>query len=213
MRAKPYRLLVVIGLAWLAGCVESEKPLADPANSKADERMFGLWQRRDPDGAVEYLHIGREYQLPLTAGRAQPEPGLMQYTSIRHEPNNRAAEAPSGTRFFVTRIGDEDFGNWAFPQDEKDRGKPVHFAFYKYRVTPDKLDVWDMDRDETAAAIESGKLKGVVRRKARVNATDPAEYDELRITDTSENIAKFLADGGAKSCFPEKGRATYERVK
>ncbi len=213
MRAIHCRLVLAVGLAWLAGCVESEQPLSEPAASRMDDRLFGLWQRRDPDGAIEYLHIGGEYRAPLAANRSQPEPGLMQYTSVRHEPNNRAAEAPSGARFFVTRIGDEDFGNWVFPQEEKDRGKPVHFAFYKYRVTPDKHDVWDMDRDVTASAIESGKLKGVVRRKTRVNAADPLEYDELRITDTSENIAKFLADGGAKTCFPEKGHATYERVK
>jgi hypothetical protein len=213
MRAIHYRLVLAVGLAWLAGCVESEKPLSNPAASQMDQRLFGLWQRRDPDGAVEYLHIGGEYRMPLSANRAQPEPGLMQYTSVRHEPNNRQAEPPSGARFFVSRIGDEDFGNWVFPQEEKDRGKPVHFAFYKYRVTPDTLEVWDMDRDATAAAIEAGKLQGVVRRKARVNPTDAVEYDELRITDASEKIAKFLAEGGAKSCFPESGKATYQRVK
>ncbi|MGD9647132.1 MAG: hypothetical protein AB7U73_15585 [Pirellulales bacterium] len=213
MRATHFRLFLALGLAWLTGCVESEKPLSDPAISRMDQRLFGLWQRRDPDGAVEYLHIGGEYQVPLAADRARPEPGLMQYTSIRHEPNNRAAEAPSGTRFFVTQIGGEDFGSWVFPQEEKDRGKPVHFAFYKYRVTPEQLEIWDMDRDATAAAIEAGKLKGVVRRKQRTNAGDAAEYEELRITDSSENIAKFLADGGAKSCFLESGKATYQRVK
>ena len=213
MRAIHYKLLLVCGLAWLAGCVESEQPLSDPETAQMDQRLFGLWQRRDPDGAVEYLHIGGEYRLPLVVNRAQPEPGLMQYTAVRHEPNNRAAEAPSGTRFFVTRIGDDDYGNWVFPQEEKDRGKPVHYTFYKYRVKPDALEIWDMDRHATAAAIEAGKLKGVVRRKAQVNPTDAVEYDELLITDTSTNIASFLAAGGAKSCFLESGKVTYQRVK
>ena len=96
--------------------------------------------------------------------------------------------------------------------DKKDH-KPITYFFVKYRVDEKELTVWIQEPETTAQAIEAGKLKGVVTRKKKDCAPNGSEIEPLRITASSENIAAFFAGGGAATCYPDKNKVIYTRVR
>jgi hypothetical protein len=206
--AKLRLLLCSAILCALTSCVESEHALSEASKSQVDSRLYGLWLRTNERGDVDYLHVGREAAVPLDPNRTEPEPGLMRFCTITHVNETRALGDASSGRFFCTRIGDADVANWVFPA-EPAKNKPITYWFLKYRVDEKQLVIWDQDPEATAAAIEAGRLKGVVKRKPN------REIDELRVTDTSETVAAFFAAGGEKACFPDKpgAKSIYSRVR
>jgi hypothetical protein len=201
-------------LCTLASCVESDRPLSDALKSEQDSRLDGLWSLTNKQGDVEYLHIGAEASEPVDRNRVEPEPGMMRYCTITHSHQARGLGKAGEGHFFRTKIDGEDFANWVIPADEA-KHKPMTYCFLKYSVDEKQLVMWDQDAEATAKAIEAGKLKGVVQRKKNQGKSATAEFDELRITDSTENIAAFFAAGGAKSCFPDKASAkiVYTRVR
>jgi hypothetical protein len=62
-----------------------------------------------------------------------------------------------------------------------------------------------MDAEAKKQAIKAGKVKGVI---------EPVKdgSDRIRFTDTSENVARFVA-GAGDGLFSTKGLARMERVK
>jgi hypothetical protein len=197
--------LVLCGavLCLLASCVESDRPLSDVLKSEQDTRLYGLWSRTGESGDTEYLHVGAELTDPLERNRPQAEPGLMRYATITHSQHTHGLGKPSDGRFYRSKINGDDYANWVVPADDA-RRKPVTYCFLKYQVDDQQLVLWDQDAEATAKAIEGGKLKGVVKRKPGGDS-----FEELRITDSSENVAKFLAGGGDKTCFPDKASSKY----
>ena len=205
-------LLCCTCLAILASCVESEHPLSDPMTSKQDPRLYGVWRKAKEDDTVEYVHIGREAYEPLDPNRGQPEPGLMRYWTVKQSDKTHHVENPTGTRFFCTKIAGQDFASWV-AEPNPAQHKPRTFFLLKYHVDENQLFVWLQDPEATARAIEAGKLKGVVKRKQRKATTEAAQFDELRITDSTEELIRFLADGGAAACFLDDNKSVYSRIR
>ena len=71
------------------------------------------------------------------------------------------------------------------------------------RLEADSLLLWNMDADANQRAIEGGKVKGVIKKESFKNLNT--------ITDTTENVARFVADAG-DSLFSSKV-IRLERVK
>lgn len=208
------RLLLACGvLLSLGACVESDHPIADVSTSQQDPRLYGLWRQTNTDGETNYIMIGAEESEPLEAGRSAVEPGLMCYWAITQNAQTHAVPEPEGARFYCTPVGDQDFANWVTPVDEQNKGRPTTYFFVKYHVAGDRLSVWVQDLEITAAAIEAGKLKGVVQRKPKTAAIGADTIESVKITDTSENIKAFLAGGGAVSCFPDKNKIEYQKIR
>jgi hypothetical protein len=198
----------------LASCVESDRPLSDLSKSQHDTRLCGVWANTDERGDIDYLHIGAETTEPLERGHSSPEPGLMRYCTVTHTHQSQGLAKAGEGHFYSAKIGGEDFANWVIPANEAEH-KPLTYCFLKYQVDDKQLILWDQDAEATARAIEDGKLKGIVKRKQRAGAPVVGEFDELRITDSTENIAAFLAGGGVKACFPDKpsSKTIYARVR
>ena len=62
------------------------------------------------------------------------------------------------------------------------------YILVKYRVEDDGLLLWAMDKDAKKEAIQYGKIKGEVK--------EGDGGTRIRFTDTTENLAKFVADAG-----------------
>ena len=156
-----------------------------------------------------------ETATPLDKTLNVPEAGLMHYATIDHtQPDCAKLSKVSEGQFFCTRIGNDDFVSWVIPADPAQH-KPITYIFLKYRVNDRQLVIWDQDAEATAQAIETGKIRGVVMRKKGPNGENAGGFDELRITDSTENIVAFLAGGGSATCFPDKpdAKTTYQRVR
>jgi len=207
------RMLAGCGLLLtLVGCVESEQPLSSASTAQQDPRLHGLWSHSD-GGNTAYILIGAAEDPPSESGRPPVEPGMMRYWSLERNDETQKLAPPSGAQFWCTKVGDHDFGNWISPATKEEPAKPETYFFVKYRVEGDRLSIWLQDPGKTAAAIEAGKLQGTVKRRPANASFNPGGVESIRITDSSENIRKFLADGGAVSCYPEENRVTYQRVR
>jgi hypothetical protein len=72
------------------------------------------------------------------------------------------------------------------------------YAILKYEIDGDKVSVWEMSDKTRRKAVEAGKVKGNIKER-------------FCFTDTTENLAKFLADPANADLFDKK--TTYQRVK
>ena len=207
-------LLLALCLLSATACVESKYALSDPETSPQAPELYGLWKSTSPSGDISYVHVGAGVELSVDPAKSLPESGLMQFLLIAHngasaapQPHSIRLTKPFGFRFFVTEI---DGANYATcvpdPELGKPRTLPTGYFFMKYKVDGDRLEVWDMNNDATAAAIEAGKLGGTVQREA-------GRLKRVAITDKPEKIARFLASGGAAEVFIDSGKSTYERTK
>jgi hypothetical protein len=194
---KPLFLVGVAACLCASGC-DSKNPLSDPQTSKADERLAGVWRHRSDDGD-EYYHVGH-------AGEKFP-PGMMRVVWIKHSKGN--VEPPGECLVFPTVLGDKTYLNVAFGKDEKsvkgldEKGWNAadvdSYTLYKYKFDGDKLLVYGIDAEAKEKAIKSGKVMGTVGDHS------------AQFTDTTENVARFVAEAGDSLWNTEKpGR--LERV-
>ena len=80
-------------------CFDSKVPLSDPTESKADQRLIGVWRLRSNDGAVSYHHFGRvRGKLPAS---------VMRMTWISHKTDGTIEQ--DEFLVFPTTIGDKTY--------------------------------------------------------------------------------------------------------
>ncbi len=196
---KPLFLIGVALCLCASGCDDSKNPLSDPKTSKADERLVGVWLERADDSDV-YYHVGH-------AGEKFPA-CVLRIVEIRH--SKGTVEVPQEYLAFPTVIGDKTYLNFVLDGDKKLvksldekgwKGDDVDcYTLLKYQIDGDKLVVWIMDEDAKQKAIESGKVKGVIK------SNHPAKF-----TDTMENVARFVKEAG-DSLWNTKEPGRFERV-
>jgi hypothetical protein len=205
MRTKPLLLAALVICPLFAGCYDSKNPLSDPEKSKLDPRLSGLWLLRERDRAgldARYFHIG-------VAGDKLP-PGVMRAVEVGHN-SDGTLERPVEFLMFSTTIGSSAYLNLAVGSDEqlkalKEKGwKGVEGYFLmKYTVEGDTLLVWKMDADAKQRAIESRKVRGEITPEGVLE-------DMNTLTDTMENVARFVAAAGDSSFATNAGH--LDRVK
>ena len=72
------------------------------------------------------------------------------------------------------------------------------YSLFKYKVSDNQLTIWFCDNTEV---IRKGELKGGFWLTA----------DSL--TDSTENIVRYLEQGGDKTLFPDTLKIVFKRVK
>jgi hypothetical protein len=187
MKIRLFLSMAVVCL-FLSGCDDSKNPLSDPQKSKPDSRLAGVWRVRDTEGDVTYYHIG-------AVGDKLPR-SLMRAIGVTHKKNGRIE--PAGEfLIFPTPLGRNTYLNLAGGDqqhikllEEKGWNPEAAGGFFllKYAVEGDALTVWPMDADAKRRAIEIGKIKGLIEKQQYV--------DTIRFTDTTENVARFVAGAG-----------------
>jgi len=195
---KSLLLVAAIAIFMPACCpMVSVNPLSEPGG--IDERLFGVWRPVTPEGERVYLHVGKESDTTLVA------------LSVEHMDSGRLDTARMP--FFLTRTNTNDYWNIRYEDLEDNLAKGyAGFFFMKYTFPDDDtLYVYQLDRKPIMAAIKAGKLKGRITYKVKEVSpgvqlkTLPAEKsaDCVTITDTSENLLKYLETGGHQALFPE----------
>jgi hypothetical protein len=199
--------LCVAAACLLGTSCDSKNPLSDPTQSKPDPRLAGVWRAKDPDGGAEYYHVGR-------AGDKLPE-SVMQLVIVTHEKDGQLKD-PGVMLMFPTVLGNTAFLNVgidgsnhqesAVDRLKREGWKPgilEIYGLFRYRVEGDAILLWQMTEDAKKQAITSGKIKGDAAQKGQMG---PSHF-----TDTTENVARFVAAAG-DSLF-EKEPKRLERVK
>jgi hypothetical protein len=196
----------------LTSCIpESEHPLSRLEDAAQDESLIGLWVQEEPN-EVHYVHIGAEVEKAVRRESDAPEPGLMRLWFVTHRKENGKAriETPFAMRFFVSKLGDDHYVNGVLPLEDwrpqEGPSAPTKFLFMKYKLDGDRLSVWFMDFQATAAVIEAGGLGGTVTREGK-------ELKSAELTASTEQLATFLKNGGAGKLFPEANKNVYRRAR
>ena len=197
-------LLVVAALSLLlTSCFDTKNPLSDPQKSKPDDRLTGVWRFRGESGEMNYYHIGH-------AGEKLPA-SLMRVVNVQHTPDGKTQSGE--LLVFPTTIGDKTYLNVteAKPPQlkllEEQGWSDETFNEYlliRYQITGDVLTLQLIDQEAKKRAVEGGKIKGMSEKDRDGNT-------RVHFTDTTENLAKFVAEAG-EDLF-SKDVLRLERVK
>jgi hypothetical protein len=205
MSTRPVILASLAACLLFAGCDDSKNPLSDAEKSKPDMSLAGLWRETAKGGDVTYYHVG-------AIGDKAPR-SVMRVLGITHIKSCGNVEPGGDFVVFPAKIGANSYLNLTGvdePQIQLLRkkgwnSKAVGFWILRYKLDGDTLTIWHMDDDAKTRAIEGGKIKGVIER----NKIGP---DRVEFTDTTENLARFVASAG-ESLFSTDDVMRLERVK
>lgn len=202
MRHLPFTSVVAsLALLFLTGCLpESKNPLSSPATSRIDERFEGVYAQQEKGGEEDpgYWHFHyRGVPVPPHA-KARPTPWL-EIMGVEHLKQGGLKT----TRYeaLATRINGRDYLSfYELPESgAKKTGKgarlPYRFARYEFNWLGE-LHVWLASNAEFAAAVRAGKIRG--------RETNDKFGQDVKLTDTSANLAAFIAAGNAKELFGGK---------
>lgn len=182
----------------LTSCFDTKNPLSDPKTSKADDRLAGVWRFRGDGGEMNYYHIGH-------GGEKFPA-SVMQVVFVQHMTDGSIES--DRLLIFPTTIGDKTYLNVAdidtaqlkrIEENGWTSEAANAYLILRYQITGDTLTVHWIDSEAKKRAVEAGKIKGGI------------EKDPVHFTDTTENLAKFVAEAG-DSLF-SKDELRLERVK
>lgn len=189
----------------MASCIDSKEPISDPLKAKADPALYGVWRKTDTSGNSKYCHIGR------AGGKLQN--GFLHTINVSHN-RDGFASISWDLIMFSSDVGKDRFLNIAVVEKENvdklfqsgwDSKLVQGYWIAKYEVRDDTLTYWQLDFKAVRKAVETGKIKGTIKK-----AQD--EENRATITDTPENIAALLASpDGAGLLVKEPIR--YQRVK
>lgn len=178
--------MVVAGSVFLAGCVDSAKPLVDPQKTKPDKRLVGLWRHVGEDGQVSFYHIGQ-------AGQEWPE-GVFRVVGVSHQGGK--LEPPVEMLLFPAQVGSTSYLNIAEVKPDlvekiKQQGWEAvqGYFIWRYQIDGERMSIWPMDNEAKRQAIESGNLKGEI---------STGKFRFAKFTDTPEKLIRFLNEAGEK---------------
>ncbi len=176
-------LLLSLSATFLTcGCIDSKNPLSSPDAAKVDEGLLGTWRETTDQGETFY-HIG-------LAGDKYP-PGMLRIVGV--ERHGKTLAAPQDYVAYSTTLEGKTYLNvvldpaqiHVFDQDGWKADKIDGYIFIKYQLDGDKATVWGVNATAKKEAIKAGKIQGVIK-----------DNNDIRFTDTSENVAKFIAAAG-----------------
>lgn len=168
----------------IAGCDDSTVPLSDASKASLDKQLVGLW-KHDHQNGVTYYHVGR-------LGGNAPD-GVMRVVVVSHQ-NGGELQQPSQLLAFRSDIDGKSYLNLAGGTQEQVKSIQESgwqadmlnsFILVKYRVEDDGLLLWATNKDAKKTAIQDGKIKGEIK--------EGDGGTRVRFTDTTENLAKFVA--------------------
>ena len=186
----------------LAGCLpESNNPLSTPANSTIDSRLEGIYaQRREKnDDELGGWHFHYHGAKAGPNGQPHTTPWL-EVLSVSHVKDGGLKG--DAYRALTTHIGVHDYLSFFELGAGADKGKATLYSFARYEVNwAGDLRVWMANSEAFAQAINSGKLRGTVKHQKT--------GDDVMLTDSTENLAAFVAAGDPGTLFSGKPLVFY----
>jgi hypothetical protein len=203
----PIRKLFVFSLLLLVNAccpLTSVHPLGDPQKSDYDSRLAGVW-RQDIEKDYVMLHIGRAHN------------GRMQVIAVEHDEGGKVdydGFAVSGQRLNHHYYIDIDTAELTPRHREGQQG---HVIVSYHLPDENTLVIGALELNAVAGAIRAEKLAGEItyqRTAPPSSAPAPApqspKIECAYITDTSVNLAKFIAGSDPGQLF--KPILTFKRV-
>jgi hypothetical protein len=192
-------LLAALALTIPACCITTDNPLSDLNQAKVDEKLLGTWEAPGSQGLFKTFMVER------LALRGYP-PGAMKLTL-------NPADASNSPRHFVcfgTELNGKRYAHICLEPINELKRRPTWnqvqskgFNIYKYEVSAKTLTLWGTRNDVLQKAVEAGKLKG--------KWEGGSYYRYIRVTDTTANLARFLASVEGDEVFYKEGE--LKRVK
>lgn len=220
--------LIGVLLLTVAGCVgaRSVHPLSDPAKSKVDERLLGVWKHVEDNGNTTLLLIAKGELNDFNAEwKGRYPTGGMQFQFLggwKADHTIAFKKEDDAGDFFPTELGKEWYANLLEPSAgalEGKQNRPPRFGFLSYEVRGDELRIYLYDDDALRKAIEAKEIAGeIIKLKKQDVRPKPGVKNIdflIEITDTTQNLQKFLKNGGAAKIFPRNKKNTllYRRMK
>jgi hypothetical protein len=193
MRFAIKTILSLLLLTVISCCPISQQPLSDLNKATYDKRLEGVWRITSKDGAGALIHIGRM------------KDNLTKVITVENNPNGDLKSAEYA--MFPTVIDNMQYMNIFFDDVSKGIPKEIKgYYFARYDLKDNKtLLFYSITPKVAEDAIKSGRLKGIIKYKAApgngAKKTDNSPYC-VTITDTSENIIKFIRESDPKVLFP-----------
>lgn len=177
-------------------------PLSSPEKAIYDKQLEGSWIFVSKEGDVDgYLHVGKiEKNLTKAIAIEIKSSGELEHVILN---------------MFPTKIGQDSYLNIKAEElfqeiSSHDNG----YIFAKYELSGNKkLAVYCMDDEPIAKAIQSGKLKGKITYENLIASEEGIGDSQkkfqkkikcMQITDSSENILRFIQNSDPHELFPKK---------
>ena len=218
---KKTALLLAAACLLLTGCLpESINPLSTPATSLIDGRLEGVYQQIDKDRDVKLEGV---YPQTNKGYRANTEQGYWHFhyrgasdsakgvsrTTTQLEILAVGHELKSGldtTRYraLATKIAGHDYLSFVEPPKDGSKKQRATYGFARYEVTwRGDLRMWMASESAFVAAVKAGQLRGKIT---------PSKFgDSVLLTDTTANLAAFIAAGDPGKLFDSEPM-TFRRL-
>ncbi len=174
-----------------------------PEKAEPDKRLFGRWKSPDPK------EKGEPVTVALAAKKLKNAPaGLIEF---QEKPGKIGK--PKSIYALSTQVGKDYYLQFVKPKknapdplQEWNKADVEGYMIFKYAIDGDRWAMWLMDPDVTAKLVETGKLKGTVKKGGFVGL-------EVKLKESTENLRRFLEGAEGPTLFPDKGKAVLERAK
>lgn len=173
MYCKAYVIIITTICLFISACYTSSlNPLSDPSSAKYDQRLGGVWFFKE-NGKNGYIHIGKganNVTQALLVGTK--DDGSIDFALFN---------------MFPTDINQSEYMNIVLLDRLGGNKKEIsgYFILRYELANTDKILLYSFNRDELKLAVDRGKLLGNV-------SNENAVIDFIKITDSSENITKYL---------------------
>lgn len=169
---------------FLAACgAVSVHPLSDPEKAVNDQRLSGLWTAKIDNELVFAHFVNKDESTTEIVTVSSRENGNGDWTVFSMFPSRIGGESYMNVRLVI-------HNGEAAGDDEKSYG------LVRYRISKDGvLKVWRMSEKKLIEDIESGKLKGEVKKGSWVN--------DVIITAPTDQLARYVRNSDPKRLFDE----------
>ena len=199
--------LIILTLNFIAFCsccpLNSVNPLSDPKDAIQENRLAGTWHGNSKENTDVYLHVGQ------IAGDNHTQAIL-----IEHKKNGDLDFVNLELIIFPTTIKDESYLNIKVSKlFENSLSGDLGYIFVKYTFSSkDTLTFSFIDPEIVENAFQTGALKGTIsKEKAFVDRMrNTSKLTTLsgctKITDTTQNIVKFISSTDTEKLFSKSMR-------
>ena len=187
---KKTALLLTAACLFFAGCLpESINPLSTPATSAIDPRFEGVYQDAKDGSAFWHFHYRGASDTAKGARRSTTQ---LEIVGLSYEP--KGGLEVGRYKALATKIAGHDYLSFVGLPPDGAKKSPLTYSFARYEVTwRGDLRIWLANESAFVAAVKAGKLRGKV--------TSSKFGDSVTLTDTTANLAAFIAAGDASQLF------------
>jgi hypothetical protein len=191
--------LLVLLATVLSGCIDSEHPLAEPAKADFEARLLGAW--RQPIPPDDILPASEQVHLVFVGRSKTRDDGCLDLISAAYMSGNAHVIQ---FRCIPTKVRGQTYVSLGYDRSDRSPNAAARkYWIVRYALDGDRLTFWPMDSKVVQKAIEARAVTGV----------QPNWFFGFpSLTDSPENLRRFVSEWDAKGLFSDKG-LKFHRVR